>query len=67
MPNPVCSEDATSTWPARWRSAPQRLGLRAKFNIVLVPLVAAALSVVLALDYRHEFRSVMDAHGIHAG
>lgn len=49
-------------WPTR-----HRLGLRAKFNVVLVPLMAMALGIVLFLDYRHEFRSVMDAHGIHAG
>jgi methyl-accepting chemotaxis protein len=45
----------------------RRLGLRARFNLVVVSLVAAALSFLVVLDYRHEFRSVMDAHGIHAG
>lgn len=50
-----------------WWSVLRRAGLRAKFNAALVPLVAAALSVLVFLDYAHEFRSVMDAHGIHAG
>jgi methyl-accepting chemotaxis protein len=45
----------------------RRLGLRARLNSVLVPLVAAVLSLLVVLDYRHEFRSVMDAHSIHAG
>lgn len=59
--------DSTNTPPAERWSVAQRLGLRAKFNAVLVPLVAVALSVLVLLDYRHEFGSVMDAHGIHAG
>ena len=66
MRNPQCDEDSTITPQTEWWSAARRLGLRTKFNIALVPLVAAALSILVVLDYRHEFRSVMDAHGIHA-
>lgn len=53
--------------PGHWSPATGRLGLRAKFNLVLVPLVAGALSLLVVLDYQHEFRSVMEAHGVHAG
>lgn len=67
MRNLRCSEDSNDVSRVGWWSAAQRLGLRAKFNIALVPLVAAALTILVALDYRHEFRSVMDAHDIHAG
>ena len=67
MRNPQCNDNSTATSHPSWWSAAQRLGLRAKFNIGLVPLVAAALSILVLLDYRHEFRSVMDAHDIHAG
>lgn len=67
MRKSTCSADSTIAPRGSWWSAPQRLGLRTKFNIALVPLVAAALSLLVVLDYRHEFRSVMDAHDIHAG
>lgn len=67
MRQPWDNVPRTSAPTAPHRSVAQRLGLRAKFNIVLVPLVALALSVLVVLDYRHEFRSVMDAHDIHAG
>ena len=50
--------------PPGWRR--RRLGLRAKFNAILVPLIAAALATIVCLDYRHEFSAVMDAHGVHA-
>lgn len=67
MRNSVGSKNSTSIARATWWSAVRRLGLRAKFNIALVPLVAGALGLLVVLDYRHEFRSVMDAHDIHAG
>ena len=51
--------------PARWPA--RRLGLRAKFNAVLVPIIAAAVSLLVLLDYSHEFEAVMDAHAVHAG
>ena len=49
-------------------------GLRLKFNLVLVPIIALSLAVLLWADYQHEFSSLMDAHaapqrrrGIHRG
>jgi len=66
MPNRAGNQQTTNTPPSRCWLIPRTLGLRAKFNIALVPLVVAALSLLVFLDYRHEFRSIMDAHGVHA-
>lgn len=42
-----------------------RVGLRTRFNAVLVPVTATALVGLLWLDSRHEAGSVMEAHAIH--
>ena len=52
------------SWPI-WPAHP--LGLRAKFNLFLIPIIAVAIAALVVLDYGHEFQSVMDAHAIHAG
>ena len=31
------------------------IGLRLKFNVLLIPIVAAGLAAILWADYRHEF------------
>ena len=49
----------------RDRSHAHGFGLRAKFNAVLVPVIATAIGLLVVLDYRHEFEAVMDAHAIH--
>jgi len=41
-------------------------GLRLKFNLVLVPIIALSLAVLLWADYQHEFSSLMDAHAGHS-
>ena len=41
-------------------------GLQLKLAAVVVPLVLVAVGVLAWADYRHEFTSTMDAHGIHA-
>ncbi len=48
--------------PLPARSVP---GLRLKFNLVLLPLLLAAMCAFLWLDYRHELRAVMAAHSLH--
>lgn len=39
--------------------------LQVKLNAVVVPLVLVAVGIMAWADYRHEFTSTMDAHGIH--
>lgn len=39
--------------------------LQLKLNAVVLPLVLVAVGVLAWADYRHEFTSTMDAHGIH--
>lgn len=41
-------------------------GLRAKFNAVVLPVLALTFGLVVAADYRHELRTVMAAHQFHA-
>ena len=41
-------------------------GLQLKLNAVVLPLVLIAIVILAWADYRHEFASTMDAHGIHA-
>lgn len=41
------------------------MGLRLKFNLLLAPIVAAALIIGLWADYRHESAMVMEAHAMH--
>lgn len=43
------------------------MGLRLKFNLVIVPLVALMTAAMVWLDYRHELISVMVSHGVHGG
>ncbi len=40
-------------------------GLRGRLNLVLLPALAAALSVLMWIDYRHEVRVTMQAHMMH--
>ena len=42
------------------------IGLQLKLNAVVLPLVLVAVGILAWADYRHEFASTMDAHGIHA-
>ncbi len=39
--------------------------LQVKLNAVMLPLLLVAVGVLAWADYRHEFASTMDAHGIH--
>ena len=43
------------------------MGLRLKFNLVIVPLVALMTAAMVWLDYRHELVSVVVSHGVHGG
>lgn len=43
------------------------MGLRLKFNLVIVPLVAAMTALMVWADYRHELAAVMASHAIHGG
>jgi HAMP domain-containing protein len=43
------------------------IGLRIKFNLVVLPLLALSLGVVMWVDYHHEVDAVMAAHTLHAG
>jgi hypothetical protein len=40
-------------------------GLRAKFNAIVLPVLAVVFGAVVAVDYRHDVRTVMAAHAIH--
>ena len=41
------------------------IGLRLKFNLVLVPTVAVGLAAIVWADYRHESSTLMEAHAVH--
>lgn len=41
------------------------LGLRLKFNLVLVPTVALGIASMVWVDYRHEHATLMEAHAGH--
>lgn len=43
------------------------MGLRLKFNLVIVPLVALMTAAMVWLDYRHELVSVTASHEVHGG
>lgn len=43
------------------------MGLRLKFNLVIVPLVALMTAAMVWLDYRHELVSVVVSPGVHGG
>ena len=43
----------------------KRPGLRLKFNLVLVPVVALGIAVMVWADYHHEYATLMEAHGAH--
>lgn len=40
-------------------------GLRGRLNLILLPALAAALSGLMWIDYRHEVRVTMQAHMMH--
>lgn len=40
-------------------------GLRLKFNLALVPLVAVGIAIMIWADYRHEYATLMEAHAAH--
>jgi HAMP domain-containing protein len=40
-------------------------GLRTKFNLLLLPVLATGMLLFVGLDYRHEVRAVMAAHAMH--
>lgn len=42
------------------------VGLRLKFNLVLVPIVAFGIAAMVWADYRHEYATLMEAHAGHA-
>ncbi len=41
-------------------------GLRVKFNLVVVPIVALGIAMMVWADYRHEYATLMEAHAAHA-
>lgn len=41
------------------------MGLRLKFNLVLLTIVTGGLSVMVWADYRHEYMTLMEAHAVH--
>ena len=41
-------------------------GLRWKFNALLLPVIALTVLLLVLLDYNHEWRAIMAAHGQHA-
>ena len=43
----------------------RRVGLRLKFNLVLVPTVALGIAAIVWADYRHESSTLMEAHAVH--
>jgi HAMP domain-containing protein len=44
-----------------------RLGLRLKFNALILPVLAVLFGLVVAADYRHEVATVLAAHAMHEG
>ncbi len=40
-------------------------GLRRKLNLAVLPILVAGMALFIALDYRHEWRSVDAAHALH--
>jgi hypothetical protein len=42
------------------------MGLRLKFNLAVVPVVAVLLALVAWADQRHEFAAIMESHAMHA-
>lgn len=40
-------------------------GLRLKFNLALVPIVAVGIAIMIWADYRHEYGTLMEAHAAH--
>jgi len=43
------------------------MGLRLKFNLLIVPLVAAMTILMVWADYRHEAAAMMASHAMHSG
>jgi HAMP domain-containing protein len=42
------------------------IGLRLKFNLVLIPTIAVGIASIVWADYRHESTTLMEAHALHA-
>lgn len=42
------------------------MGLRLKFNLMVVPMVALVLGLVVWADQRHEFTAIMESHAMHS-
>lgn len=42
-------------------------GLRFKFNVIVLPVLALLVGLIIAADYRHEVAAVMAAHTMHEG
>jgi HAMP domain-containing protein len=42
-------------------------GLRFKFNVIVLPVLALLVGLTIAADYRHEVAAVMAAHTMHEG
>ena len=40
-------------------------GLRLRFNLVVLPIVALGIAVMVWADYRHEYAALMEAHAVH--
>ena len=41
------------------------IGLRLKFNLVLIPTIAVGIASIVWADYRHESTTLMEAHALH--
>lgn len=41
------------------------IGLRLKFNLVLIPTIALGIASIVWADYRHDFGTLMEAHALH--
>ena len=44
---------------------PRSIGLRLKFNLVLIPTIAVGIASIVWADYRHESSTLMEAHALH--
>lgn len=44
----------------------RQIGLRLRFNLILIPIVAVGLAAIVWADYRHEFTTLLAAHALHS-
>jgi HAMP domain-containing protein len=49
----------------RARGARRSMGLRLKFNLVILPIVAAMTALMVLADYRHEEAAIVASHAMH--